>query len=871
MSTRPDSVPPVSQASAPTVDQAPVGRSTHAVARNAFHLLLGQVGTTALAILLAACLGRCLGASDFGLYYLLTSTSNFAYVVVEWGQSPYVIAEVARNRDRAGTLLGTSVVLRVVGALVIAALSSVTLALLGYDRRTCWLAALFIVTFLPFFLIQAYAMIFRGFERMDLEASATVVNKVLVLGLTAAAFAAHAGLGGALIAQGIAGLGSLAMAAWLFRRLRVRHLRAHLQDAREVIVGGTPIVAATLTSSATLYLEVVCLSKFSPVESVGFYGAARNIFGTIVSIAAILGTAAFPGLSRAAGDTKEFRRELASAMRPLLGIAALATVGSYLFADVAVGIVFGRARFAQAAFDHQGERPGSVLAFHRLPARGGLGRNRKSQAAGGHQGIQHRAGTRSLRYAHPAVAESLRQWWVGCGGRQRNRRGRNVGDDGRDLSARCPCRLAAGRCRQGAGRERRHSPVLPDPAPVHTRLGHTQLCDCISRLGCRGRSDSPRRDRRVPETLVAPRQGLTAGTCMRQGLDVAATAFALATTLTPACGRCGGAPSLSSDAGTADLQVAADSARGLGPIAAAYAVSRFIVVDQFGYRPGSEKVAVIRSPRVGADAGDSFAPGRTYAVVDANSGSTMFEATPAAWKGGATDRSSGDAAWWVDFSSVAATGAYFVLDEERKVRSPVFRIAEGVYRDVLAQAMRTFYYQRDGTAKPAAFAGQEWADGVAHPQDAQCALYSNGASPKDLHGGWFDAGDQNRYTSQTATYVIELLRAFVENPSAFGDDYRIPESGNGIPDVLDEVKWAVDWLSRMQNDDGSVLTIAVHAGASPPSSDTSPCRYGPASTSATLTSAAALAYASLVFASVRTSDGTYAQYARDLQSRATRA
>jgi hypothetical protein len=75
----------------------------------------------------------------------------------------------------------------------------------------------------------------------------------------------------------------------------------------------------------------------------------------------------------------------------------------------------------------------------------------------------------------------------------------------------------------------------------------------------------------------------------------------------------------------------------------------------------------------------------------------------------------------------------------------------------------------------------------------------------------------------------------------------------------------------MQNADGSVLSIAGHAGASPPSSDTSPCRYGPASTSASLSSAAALAYGSIVFAAAKGASGTYPGYASALAGMATRA
>jgi endoglucanase len=299
--------------------------------------------------------------------------------------------------------------------------------------------------------------------------------------------------------------------------------------------------------------------------------------------------------------------------------------------------------------------------------------------------------------------------------------------------------------------------------------------------------------------------------------------------------------------------------------------SPYIVVDQFGYRTADEKVAVIRSPQAGFDAPSKYTPGAMYALVDAHSSKKVLEAAPASWNGGATDSSSGDKAWWFDFSTVTKPGTYFVLDETANVRSPVFQIADAVYAGVLVQASRMLYYQRDGIAKLAMYAGADWADGYAHPQDAMCGLYSNGSAPKDLHGGWFDAGDQNKYTNWAASDVIELFRAYLENPSAFGDANNIPESGNGIPDILDEAKWELDWLVRMQNSDGSVLSIVGHTGASPPSADTAPCKYGPANTSGTLTSAAAFAYGSLVFGSLANANKVYPGYAAALATDAADA
>src|SRR4029077_16206384 len=87
---------------------------------------------------------------------------------------------------------------------------------------------------------------------------------------------------------------------------------------------------------------------------------------------------------------------------------------------------------------------------------------------------------------------------------------------------------------------------------------------------------------------------------------------------------------------------------------------------------------------------------------------------------------------------------------------------------------------------------------------------------KDLRGGWYDAGDLNKYTSWAAPYNIGLLRAYEEHPEAFSDDYGIPESGNGIPDILDEVRWGVDWLVRMQNAGGSFFCVSGPGGGGPP-------------------------------------------------------
>ena len=287
----------------------------------------------------------------------------------------------------------------------------------------------------------------------------------------------------------------------------------------------------------------------------------------------------------------------------------------------------------------------------------------------------------------------------------------------------------------------------------------------------------------------------------------------------------------------------------------AQTLSKYITVDQFGYRPDSRKIAVIRDPQTGFDAAESFNPGTSYSVVNSETNTPVYTGTIEAWNGGATDESSGDKTWWFDFSSVTAPGTYYIVDVQMNVKSYVFKIDENIYADLLKHAVRTFFYQRVGHEKAAEFAGAAWADAASHiktGQDKAARQYNktgDATTARDLSGGWYDAGDYNKYTNWTANYIVDLMRAYLENPGAWGDDYNIPESGNNIPDLLDEAKWGIDHLLRMQNTNGSVLSIVGLSHASPPSSATGPSYYGTASTSATLNSAAAYAIASKVFAS----------------------
>jgi endoglucanase len=309
-------------------------------------------------------------------------------------------------------------------------------------------------------------------------------------------------------------------------------------------------------------------------------------------------------------------------------------------------------------------------------------------------------------------------------------------------------------------------------------------------------------------------------------------------------------------------------------------VSKFIRVDQFGYRPNSSKVAVLADPQAGYDAAESFTPSGQYQLRKWSDNSVVYNAAPVPWSSGATDASSGDKNWWFDFSSVTTPGSYYVFDVGNNAGSHRFEIAENVYNDVLKAAVRMFFYNRCGVAKPAINAGANWADGASFNgpgQDKNCrSVYdrNNAATEKDLSGGWWDAGDFNKYVTFANQPVHQLLDAYEQNPSIWRDDYEIPESGNGFPDLLDELKWELDWLKKMQQNDGSVLIkmgCLVNSDGSatlPPSTDTRPRYYYPGGCSSSSIAAAGMyAHAALVYQTFNTQTA----FANDLKQRAINA
>lgn len=258
---------------------------------------------------------------------------------------------------------------------------------------------------------------------------------------------------------------------------------------------------------------------------------------------------------------------------------------------------------------------------------------------------------------------------------------------------------------------------------------------------------------------------------------------------------------------------------------------KHIFVNQLGYLPCEKKVAVFNKETA------------SFKVAD-TSGKTILE--------GATtkcgfDKYSEDEIWQGDFSQIKECGSYNVYDDNGE-KSLTFTISEDVYNKSLYDILKAFYYLRCGCELSEEHAGK-FKHAECHTEKA--LLWDNRDVSIDVSGGWHDAGDYGRYITPGCCALAHLLYAYKLYPNVLKDiKLDIPETNNGIPDILNECRYELEWMFKMQASDGGVyhkVTTMQHAPFIMPEDDKEQLYVFPVSSMATADFCAVCALASGIY------------------------
>ena len=278
-----------------------------------------------------------------------------------------------------------------------------------------------------------------------------------------------------------------------------------------------------------------------------------------------------------------------------------------------------------------------------------------------------------------------------------------------------------------------------------------------------------------------------------------------------------------------------------------------IFVNQTGYRPSDAKTVWIRYESAGAGE-EASVPEDAMVVTDLSvvdeSGARVLSLSAGE---PFYDTASGSWMQRADFSALTGPGSYQIRAGRKgqEVSCEPFEIDEDPYDDLLKDAVRMLYLQRCGTqvSLPDDPEAEPFAHGVCHSGPA--LIYGTDRK-MDVSGGWHDAGDYGRYVVPGAKAVADLFLAY-DLYGCTSDDLGIPESGNGVPDVLDEARWELDWMRKMQDQEsGGVyhkVTCRSFPGEVRPEEETDELVICPVSVTATLDFAAVMAKASRLYAS----------------------
>ena len=230
-----------------------------------------------------------------------------------------------------------------------------------------------------------------------------------------------------------------------------------------------------------------------------------------------------------------------------------------------------------------------------------------------------------------------------------------------------------------------------------------------------------------------------------------------------------------------------------------------------GYRPHDEKIA-----RASFIQGYDELDGKEFLIRDVKSGNTFFKGKIE--KITDFDKASGDKVYALDFSALKVPGKYCIEIPSIKEKSEIFSIKDKVYNEVFQHALKMYYYQRCHAELTEEYAGK-----FTHKRchEGPAVLLSDSSKQWKVSGGWHDAGDYGIYMPNMGITILQILQAYELYKDKMKDRIiSIPENkptsffkrlfgikGNGIPDILDEMRWGVLWVLSMQREDGGVYEV----------------------------------------------------------------
>jgi O-antigen/teichoic acid export membrane protein len=317
----------------------PAPRTRAPVIRNAVLLVVAQALVAPVTVIINAVAGRTLGPVAYGRMYLALSFTTFAFLFVEWGQGISLAGKVAVNRERAGELLGSALLWRILAAAGLSIMSPLVCWLAGYDTDFIVILSLSLLSATFLTISGACQDVFRGFERTDFAAASYVGWQIIIAIATISTLLLGGGLRGLLIAQVTCSVAGVAFIMRMLPRMRIPKLTVRAATVRELFFSGQAFLVFGLVLALQPMIDAAMLAKYATADAMGWHAAARKLIGILVYPAAALSMAAYPTLCRLYAENRAaFRKTAADSVHLVTIVVVPVALGCALFPEIGIRI-----------------------------------------------------------------------------------------------------------------------------------------------------------------------------------------------------------------------------------------------------------------------------------------------------------------------------------------------------------------------------------------------------------------------------------------------------------------------------------------------------------------------------------------------------
>jgi O-antigen/teichoic acid export membrane protein len=268
------------------------------IAKNASVLMISQVITWGLTMLLTIFLPRYLGVSAVGKFHLANSLWAIAAILASFGMDLLVTKEIARDTDRTSELVGTSIFLR----LILFALGflgiGVYARMAGYAAETVHVIYIVGIANLFVQITSALESALKGLERMEFISLANIITKILITGGTILVLLLGYGVLIVALVGVVAAVANVLIQGFYLRRLQSLRFGFHRELVSWMLKTSFPYLMVYLFLVIYQQVDIVIMSLLVDEKNVGWYGAADQLFGTLLFIPTVFITAIYPALSR---------------------------------------------------------------------------------------------------------------------------------------------------------------------------------------------------------------------------------------------------------------------------------------------------------------------------------------------------------------------------------------------------------------------------------------------------------------------------------------------------------------------------------------------------------------------------------------------